>query len=215
MFANSDATVCRWPIVSRRSLLRLGALGFGSLALQALLHDKSARAAQRGSIDLHRGLPASSSDLAVRSTTPGIVHRGLLILGSRVAESLPAAPGDVRAFDLESGELVWTFRTIPENGEPGAETWPTDARTTHGGANSWAGMSLDGERGILYVPDFLANAGGLIHLAVALEGGDDAATRRHLQVIPENLAAVITQAKADHAHMDATARRMAEALVSA
>jgi leucine dehydrogenase len=71
------------------------------------------------------------------------------------------------------------------------------------------------ERNILYVPDFLANAGGLIHLAVALEGGDDAASRRHLQVIPENLAAVITQAKADHAHMAATARRMAEALVSA
>jgi glutamate dehydrogenase/leucine dehydrogenase len=71
------------------------------------------------------------------------------------------------------------------------------------------------QRGILYVPDFLANAGGLIHLAVALEGGDDRASQRHLQVIPENLAAVITQAKADHADMAATARRMAESLVQA
>ena len=68
-------------------------------------------------------------------------------------------------------------------------------------------------RDILYVPDFLANAGGLIHLALALEGGDDAATLRHLAVIPENLSAVITQSKADHADMATTACRIAEALV--
>lgn len=51
-------------------------------------------------------------------------------------------------------------------------------------------------RGILYVPDFVANAGGLIHLAVALEGGDDAGTRRRLAVIPENLERVLAHAKA-------------------
>jgi leucine dehydrogenase len=50
-------------------------------------------------------------------------------------------------------------------------------------------------RGILYVPDFVANAGGLIHLGVALDGGDDDATRRHLAVIPENLERVLAHAK--------------------
>jgi len=69
-------------------------------------------------------------------------------------------------------------------------------------------------RGVLYVPDFLANAGGLIHLAVALEGGDDVATLRHLEVIPENLAAVITQAKTDRADMATTANRLADAAVA-
>jgi leucine dehydrogenase len=90
-------------------------------------------------------------------------------------------------------------------------------RIVCGGANNpLADDSVAGvlaQRGILYVPDFLANAGGLIHLAVALEGGDDAGTLRHLAVIPENLAAVITQAKADHTDMATTARRMAQALV--
>ena len=66
-------------------------------------------------------------------------------------------------------------------------------------------------RGVLYVPDFLANAGGLIHLAVALEGGDAEATLRRLDVIPENLSAVLTQAKSDHADMATTAIRLAEA----
>lgn len=70
------------------------------------------------------------------------------------------------------------------------------------------------ERGILYVPDFLANAGGLIHLAVALEGGEEEAARRHLDVIPENLDAVIAQAKADRADLATTAERLAAAVVS-
>jgi leucine dehydrogenase len=68
-------------------------------------------------------------------------------------------------------------------------------------------------RGILYVPDYLGNAGGLIHLAVALEGGDAKATLKHLEVIPENLAAVLERAKADNADMATTADRMARELV--
>jgi leucine dehydrogenase len=65
------------------------------------------------------------------------------------------------------------------------------------------------QRGILYVPDFLANAGGLIHLAVAREGGDDAASRAHLQVIPENLVQVLARAKAEAIDPAAAASRIA------
>jgi glutamate dehydrogenase/leucine dehydrogenase len=69
-------------------------------------------------------------------------------------------------------------------------------------------------RGILYVPDFVANAGGLIHLAVALEGGDDAASRAHLRVIPENLERVLAHAKARGVEPARAAEELAQAAVT-
>ncbi len=81
-----------------------------------------------------------------------MVYEDLLIIGHRTAEANPAAPGYVRAFDVRTGELVWTFHTIPQPGEPGYETWPRDAWQRVGGANAWAGLSLDRVRGIVYVP---------------------------------------------------------------
>ena len=60
--------------------------------------------------------------------------------------------GDIRAFDVRTGALVWTFRTVPRTGEFGADTWPDNARATVGGANDWAELSVDAARGIVYVP---------------------------------------------------------------
>ena len=104
------------------------------------------------SIDLHVGLPDHAQDLFLTSNTPGIIFEDLLILGHRAAEALPAVPGDIRAFDVRTGELVWSFHTIPHPGEFGYDTWPEDAWQLSGGANAWAGLSLDSERGIVYVP---------------------------------------------------------------
>jgi quinoprotein glucose dehydrogenase len=73
-------------------------------------------------------------------------------VGGRNPETHPAPPGDVRAFDVHTGKLRWSFHTIPHPGEPGYETWPPDAWKTAGAANNWAGMALDAERGIVYVP---------------------------------------------------------------
>ncbi len=106
----------------------------------------------RGAIDLRRHLGRPPDSVTVSLTTPGVVYRDLLILGSTVGESLPSAPGDIRAFDARSGKLRWVFRTIPRPGEPGHRTWPGEAWKTAGGANSWAGMSLDEKRGLVYVP---------------------------------------------------------------
>ncbi len=91
-----------------------------------------------GRLDLHTGLGASAQEQFVISTSPGIIFEDLIILGARVSESLGAAPGHIRAFDLHTGELRWIFETLP----PGAI----------GGANAWAGMSLDAARGHVYVP---------------------------------------------------------------
>jgi quinoprotein glucose dehydrogenase len=105
-----------------------------------------------GRIDLRQGLARDPETLSVSATSPGIVYRDLLIIGSSLAEDLPAAPGDIRAFDVRSGKLVWSFRTIPAPGEPGSETWGPGARERSGGANSWAGLALDAGRGLVFAP---------------------------------------------------------------
>ncbi len=88
----------------------------------------------------------------VSATSPPVVYKDFLIVGSIVSETLPASPGDVRAYDARTGKLRWSFHTIPHPGEFGYETWPQDAWQYIGGANDWAGMSLDLERGIVFVP---------------------------------------------------------------
>jgi quinoprotein glucose dehydrogenase len=106
-----------------------------------------------GVVDLHEGFGRDVSRLSVRATTPGVVYRDLLILGSSLGEGPgPAAPGDIRAFDVRTGRIRWTFHTIPHPGEPGYETWPPDAWKTAGGANSWSGVSLDEPRGLVFLP---------------------------------------------------------------
>lgn len=107
---------------------------------------------ENGRIDLRNGLGRPAAGLPVALTTPGIVVGDLLIMGFRTTESAPAAPGDIRAFDVHSGALRWSFHTIPHPGEPGYESWPPDYWKTGGGANNWAGMAADVKRGIVYVP---------------------------------------------------------------
>ncbi|HET6569623.1 MAG TPA: PQQ-binding-like beta-propeller repeat protein, partial [Rhodothermales bacterium] len=105
-----------------------------------------------GKVDIREGLGRDPETLFVVANTPGAVYRNLLILGTRVLESPGAAPGDIRAYDVRTGELVWTFHTIPHPGEFGYETWPADAWTYIGGANAWAGLAVDEARGIVYAP---------------------------------------------------------------
>ena len=107
---------------------------------------------QHGRIDLRENLGRDPAGQSVRLTTPGVVWHDLMILGGRVSEALPASPGFVRAYDVRSGSLRWTFHTIPQPGEPGYDTWPKDAWQYIGGANSWSGMTLDQKRGLVFVP---------------------------------------------------------------
>jgi quinoprotein glucose dehydrogenase len=106
----------------------------------------------RGRIDLGADLGRDPNTQSVRLTSPGVIWRDLMIVGGRVGESLPASPGHVRAYDVRSGALRWTFHTIPQPGEPGYETWPKDAWRHTGGANSWPGITLDEKRGLVFVP---------------------------------------------------------------
>jgi quinoprotein glucose dehydrogenase len=106
----------------------------------------------RGRIDLREGLGRDTQGLAITVTTPGVVYKDLLIVGSLVSEDLPAAPGHIRAYDLRTGRLRWAFRTIPQPGEFGYETWPKDAWRYIGGANNWSGLTVDQQRGLVFAP---------------------------------------------------------------
>ena len=106
-----------------------------------------------GRVNLKEGLGRDPATLKlVQSTTPGRVFEDLLILGSATNEGYTSGPGDIRAFDVRTGKVVWTFHTIPHPGEFGYDTWPKDAWKTVGGANVWGELTLDVKRGIVYAP---------------------------------------------------------------
>ncbi|MBY0504819.1 MAG: PQQ-binding-like beta-propeller repeat protein [Bryobacteraceae bacterium] len=106
-----------------------------------------------GQVNLKEGLDRDPNKIAlVQSLTPGRVFENLLILGSATNQGYGSAPGDIRAFDVRTGKLAWTFHTVPRPGEFGYDTWPKDAWKSVGGANVWSEFSVDVPRGILYAP---------------------------------------------------------------
>ncbi len=107
-----------------------------------------------GQIDLRQNLNRDPETITRVSTmTPGRVFEDMIIIGSAVGdETYGGAPGDIRAYNLLTGALVWTFHTIPHPGEYGYDTWPEDAYLKIGAANAWSNMAIDEEREIVYVP---------------------------------------------------------------
>jgi quinoprotein glucose dehydrogenase len=107
---------------------------------------------ENGRIDLRKGLREPYQEQSVQLTTPGTVYKDLIIVGGQNPETHPAPPGDIRAFDVRTGALRWTFHTIPHPGEFGYDTWPKEAWKNAGAANNWAGMTVDTKRGVVYIP---------------------------------------------------------------
>ena len=106
-----------------------------------------------GTVSLKEGLARDPAMVGrVQSTTPGRVFENLIILGSSPGENYFSAPGYLRAYNVLTGQLVWTFHTIPQPGEFGYDTWPKDAWKYAGGANTWGEISVDAKRGIAYFP---------------------------------------------------------------
>src|SRR5262245_21033339 len=108
---------------------------------------------EQGRIDLREGFVGREPQgITISNTTPGAFYKDMLIIGALTSEGLPAAPGDIRAFDVRTGKQRWTFHTIPHPGEFGHETWPKDAWQYIGGANNWAGLVVDQRRGLVFAP---------------------------------------------------------------
>ncbi|MEX1240213.1 MAG: PQQ-binding-like beta-propeller repeat protein [Cyclobacteriaceae bacterium] len=107
-----------------------------------------------GRVSLKSGLGSTTEKKYVVSRTPGSVYEDLIIMPLALSEGSDAAPGHIQAFNIRTGKLEWVFKTIPEPGEFGYDTWPADVykNTNVGAANNWSGMSVDRKRGIVYVP---------------------------------------------------------------
>src|SRR5262249_43645404 len=103
-----------------------------------------------GRVDLREGPGMPPERASISASTPGAIFEDLLILGSSVPETLPGTPGHIRAFDVNTGALRWTFHTIPQPGEFAYDSWPPDAYKLIGGANAWAGVTVDAKRGVVF-----------------------------------------------------------------
>lgn len=134
----------------------LYSVGSSLYAINALTGKPIDSFGKNGEVDLHEGLGSKETlghdvaNLSIRSTTPGVIYKDLLVMGSAVSEGGDAPPGYIRAFDVRTGKLAWVFRTIPLPGEYGYDTWSPDSYKKLGGANCWAGMVVDEKRGVVY-----------------------------------------------------------------
>ena len=128
--------------------------GSDLFALDALTGKPIPTFGNNGKVDMRSGMPESAQNQFVISNTPGTVFKNIIVMPLRLSESAGAPPGDVIAFNVITGKVEWVFHTLPEKGEEGYGTWSSDPResTTVGAANNWAGMAVDEEAEIIYVP---------------------------------------------------------------
>ena len=121
-------------------------------ALDAETGQPIASFGDHGRVDLRENLGRDVTTGFIALTTPAVIYKDLFIVGGRLPETLPAFPGDIRAYEIRTGKLRWSFHTVPHPGEFGYNTWPKDAWQRSGGANNWTGMAVDQKTGIVYAP---------------------------------------------------------------
>jgi quinoprotein glucose dehydrogenase len=107
-----------------------------------------------GTVDLETGIEPLVDPREYNVTSPPLVVGDVVIVGSSIADLVRrrSPPGDVRAFDVRTGKLAWTFHTIPHKGERGSETWENESFDQSGAANVWTSMTADPERDLVFLP---------------------------------------------------------------
>jgi quinoprotein glucose dehydrogenase len=141
-----------WTDGKKKRILH-GTQGGRLYSLDAETGKPDAGFGEGGSIDLRVGVADRYRDRGYGVTSPPVIYRNLVITGAWVSDGDPQGPsGDVRAFDIATGKLAWTFHTVPRAGEFGNETWEGDSWKDRGGTNVWSVMSLDEKRGLVFLP---------------------------------------------------------------
>jgi quinoprotein glucose dehydrogenase len=147
--------VAAWRDASNGSLRIILNARYKLIQLDAKTGTPVASFGTNGVVDLSEGLVWAINKKHYTNTSPPVVYKDLIILGNGVGDRLTYKndpPGDVRAFHARTGKLAWTFHTIPQRGEFGNNTWDGGSWQFTGHTNVWAPMSLDEERGLLYMP---------------------------------------------------------------
>lgn len=105
-----------------------------------------------GYVDLRKGLrnDADIAKYSILNTSPGVIYNDMIIVGSSMGETYTDMPGNIRAYDVNTGKLKWVFNTIPRPGEFGYDTWPPENYKHAAGCNAWSGLSIDRKRGMLF-----------------------------------------------------------------
>jgi glucose dehydrogenase len=152
----STRGIAYWPGTNGSPPQLVFGTGDGSsllISLNAKTGDFTPGFGQGGKVDLRQGVGEKFPRLRVALSSPPAIYKHLAITGNHSQESPSLGPsGDVRAWDLRTGALVWTFHTIPRPGEPNHEVWKNDQWVDRAGANAWGFITVDQGRGIAYVP---------------------------------------------------------------
>ena len=132
-------------------------MGTGNARLMALDADTGQLCpgfGKKGWVDLDAGMTERWPGTIYTVTSPVAIYQNLVITGARLSSGSEnkGPSGKVRAFDVITGKFVWEFHTIPQPGQVGNETWEGDSWKERSGANVWSIMSVDNERGWVFLP---------------------------------------------------------------
>lgn len=150
LFVNRGAA---WWTDGRQKRIYWGTLDGRLLALDAVTGKPVPSFGNDGWINLRAGVADQFPRAGYGMTSPPAIYKNLVITGALAADGEPQGPsGDIRAFDVHTGKLVWRFHVVPRPGEFGHDTWEGDSWKDRGGVNAWSMLSVDQERGIVFVP---------------------------------------------------------------
>jgi quinoprotein glucose dehydrogenase len=144
---------CTYWTDGKQRRIYWGTLDGRLLAVDALTGRPVPSFGNDGWIDLRQGVADQYPRAGYGVTSPPVIYKNLVITGALSSDGEPQGPsGDVRAFDVHTGKLVWRFHTVPRPGEFGHDTWEGDSWRDRSGVNAWSILSVDQERGIVFLP---------------------------------------------------------------
>ena len=142
-----------WWSDGRHKRLFYGTLDARLFSIDAANGEPDPAFGNKGFVNLREGVADKFPDRGYGMTSPPAIYRNLVICGALATDGEPKGPsGDVRAFDARTGRLVWRFHVVPHAGEFGNDTWDGDSWKDRGGTNAWSILSVDHQRGIVYLP---------------------------------------------------------------